>query len=200
MSDARRAPAPTIASDAEIQGAEELVILVDPDDNEIGSLPKLRAHRERRLHRAISVFIFDPAGNLLLQRRAAGKYHSAGLWTNTCCSHPRPGERVEAAASRRLREEMSLSCELRHVFAFTYEATLGAGLFEHELDHVFVGQGSAAPAPDPAEVAAWRWIAPDALDRELREQPADFTAWFEIALRELRARGERGPRASVTSR
>jgi isopentenyl-diphosphate Delta-isomerase len=160
---------------------EEKVVLVDPDDNPIGTAPKLQAHLEGRLHRAISVFVFNDRGEMLLQRRAESKYHSGGLWSNTCCSHPRPGEETIAAADRRLREEMGFQTPLEAAFTFLYRAELEAGLVENELDHVFVGTTDAEPMPDPREVDAWRWIDPTDLRRELAEHPETFTAWFPIA-------------------
>jgi isopentenyl-diphosphate Delta-isomerase len=160
---------------------EEKVVLVDPDDKPIGTAPKLQAHLEGRLHRAISVFVFNDRGEMLLQRRAESKYHSGGLWSNTCCSHPRPGEETIAAADRRLREEMGFQAPLEAAFTFRYRAELEAGLVENELDHVFVGTTDAEPKPDPREVDAWRWIGPADLRRELAERPETFTAWFPIA-------------------
>lgn len=117
----------------------EYVVLVDEQDKETGTMEKLQAHLNGRLHRAVSVFLFNSKGELLLQQRASGKYHSANLWTNTCCSHPRPGESAYDAANRRLYEEMGLACELSEVFSFIYKAHLGNNLTEHEFDHVFVG-------------------------------------------------------------
>ena len=137
---------------------DEQVILVDADDDEIGISPKLRAHETGELHRAVSVFVFDADGRVLLQRRAAGKYHSAGLWSNTCCGHPRPGETARAAALRRLREEMGVECALEPRGSFSYRAILGNGLVEHEIDHLFVGTFQGSPAPDASEVAEWRWM------------------------------------------
>jgi isopentenyl-diphosphate Delta-isomerase len=166
-------------------GAEEQVVLVDESDHETGVAGKMAAHREGRLHRAISVFVFDGAGALLLQRRADGKYHTPGLWTNTCCSHPRPGEPVEAAAHRRLREEMGFDCALERAFSFIYRAEFGNGLVEHELDHVFVGTWDGRPTPDPREVGAWRRILPEALARERAANPDAFTPWFHIAYPKL---------------
>jgi isopentenyl-diphosphate Delta-isomerase len=160
---------------------EEMVVLVDPDDNPVGTAPKLQAHLDGRLHRAISVFVFNDRGEMLLQRRAESKYHSGGLWSNTCCSHPRPGEETIAAAGRRLREEMGFQTPLEAAFTFLYRAELEAGLVENELDHVFVGTTDAEPVPDPREVDAWRWIGPADLRRELAESPETFTAWFPIA-------------------
>jgi len=170
---------------------EERVVLVDTADNEVGTAPKLQAHRTGDLHRAISVFVFDSEGRMLLQRRAEGKYHSGGLWSNTCCSHPRPGEPAATAARRRLREEMGLDCELEPVFTFVYRADLDGGLTEHELDHVFVGTTDDSPEPDPDEVGGWRWVEPVEIAREMDSDPALFTAWFPIAFRALfERRGE----------
>jgi isopentenyl-diphosphate Delta-isomerase len=161
---------------------EELVILVDAEDNEIGLAPKMQAHRTGDLHRAISVFLLNSRGEMLLQRRAFGKYHSSGLWSNACCSHPRRGESPGDAAARRLREEMGISCDLQPAFRFTYRAELEDGLVEHELDHVFVGRTDDTPHADPEEVGEWRWVAIGELQREMRDDPDRFTAWFHIAL------------------
>ncbi len=164
---------------------EELVVLVDQNDREVGIAPKLLAHRQGDLHRAVSVFIVNGAGEMLLQRRAEGKYHSGGLWSNACCSHPRPGESPSSAASRRLLEEMGISCTLEHAFSFIYRAPLPDGLTEHELDHVFVGVCASDPVPDREEVEDWRWISMPALEQELADQPDRFTIWFPLALRRL---------------
>ena len=176
---------------------EERVVLVDERDVEIGTEEKLRAHRDAALHRAVSVFLFDGRGAVLLQRRAAGKYHSGGLWSNACCGHPRPGESAAAAAHRRLREEMGIDCPLAPVFAFTYRAELGGGLVEHEFDHVFVGRCVAEPAPDPtpdpAEVEGWRWADVEQVRADLAARPDRYTAWFRTALEELLARGAHRP-------
>jgi isopentenyl-diphosphate delta-isomerase len=169
----------------------EKVILVDENDRELGTEEKERAHREGRLHRAFSVFVFDARGRLLLQRRSRTKYHSAGLWTNTCCSHPRPGERVEAAALRRLREEMGIECELRSVFPLLYRAELEGGMTEHEYDHVLVGECGRDPAPDPDEVDDWAWVDAAEVRREVAEAPERFTHWFRLALPELLDRLDR---------
>ena len=164
-------------------------MLVDANDAQLGSEAKLPAHQLGLLHRAFSVFLFDPRGRLLLQRRAAGKYHSGGLWTNTCCSHPRPGEAVAAAARRRLRQEMGIDCPLEPAFQFVYCAALDHGLTEHEYDHVLVGRFQGEPAPDPAEVDDWRWAAAGEVLRELEAAPERFTVWFRIAIQELQTRG-----------
>lgn len=161
---------------------EERVILVDERDRELGSCEKLRAHMEGALHRAFSVFVFDADGRLLLQRRARGKYHSGGLWSNTACGHPRPGEETGAAARRRLREEMNLDCELRPAFAFLYRAELGGGLVEYEYDHVFFGRCDGPPAPDPAEVEDWRWVTIEELRRGLGDEPASYSRWLKLAV------------------
>jgi isopentenyl-diphosphate delta-isomerase len=162
---------------------EERVVLVDENDGEVGTLEKQRAHAEGRLHRALSVFVLNARGEMLLQRRAAAKYHSAGLWTNTCCSHPRPGERVDHAARRRLREEMGIDCDLSPAFAFTYRADVGGGLAEHEFDHVFLGRWNGEPRPDEDEVDQWRWVSLPDVEREVADDPAAFTPWFRIVLR-----------------
>jgi isopentenyl-diphosphate delta-isomerase len=172
--------------------SDELVVLVDARDNEMGTASKRRAHLDGRLHRAVSVFVFNGAGEMLLQQRAAGKYHSAGLWSNACCSHPRPGENPHQAAIRRLEEEMGLRHPLEHVFAFIYRAELDSGLTEHELDHVFVGVGDEDPVPNAGEVMDWMWMEVPQLTRELARAPERFTAWFPLALHELLARRNGG--------
>lgn len=159
---------------------KELVILVDEQDNEIGTMEKLQAHKEGALHRAISVFIFNSKKELLLQKRARGKYHSPGLWTNTCCTHPHIGETVKQAAVRRLGEEMGLSCPLHRAFTFIYNEKLDNGLTEHEFDHVFTGIADGRPTPEASEVEAFRYVTVDVLDKELRTNPEHFTEWFKI--------------------
>lgn len=180
---------------SESRGSER-VVLVDEDDRSVGTEEKLKAHRRGLLHRAFSVFVRDAEGRWLLQKRAPGKYHSGGLWSNTCCSHPRPGEPVEAAARRRLREEMGFACPTTELFTFRYRVRLGDELWEHELDHVLVGRSDAEPDPDPAEVEDWRWVPVEELCRELERDPERFTYWFrEIAPRlwdEASARDEVG--------
>ena len=167
---------------------EERVILVDPSDAVVGTEEKMRAHKTGALHRAFSVFVVDDSGRLLLQRRAAGKYHSAGLWSNTCCGHPRPGEDVNAAAARRLHEEMGILCELSPRGAFIYRAELGNGLFEHELDHLFVGRFAGDPKPDVREAEDWAWTPWSRVEAECAERPERFTVWLPIALRALAGR------------
>jgi isopentenyl-diphosphate delta-isomerase len=173
----------------------DLVILVDENDREIGLKDKLSAHRDGDLHRAISVFLFDSGGRMLLQQRATGKYHSGGLWTNASCSHPKQGEPVQNAAVRRLEEEMGISCaDLEHAFSFTYKADVGNHLTEHELDHVFIGSSDAPPRPDPMEVMGYRYASLSEIEKDLKEHPEQYTTWFRLVfdrvkrLREHQAR------------
>lgn len=161
----------------------EMVILVDPQDREIGTEEKLKAHRDGKLHRAFSVFVFNAKGEMLLQQRAFNKYHSGGLWTNACCSHPRPQEPVEQAAKRRLQEEMGIDCVLRKAFHFIYKAKLDGGLIEHELDHVFIGNYDGKITPDANEVADYRWLTIHALKNELQNSLEKYTVWFQLAFR-----------------
>jgi isopentenyl-diphosphate delta-isomerase len=159
------------------------VVLVDEDDRALGTAEKLRAHAEGRLHRALSVFVFDDAGRLLLQRRTPEKYHSGGLWSNTCCSHPHPEEPPLAAAQRRLREEMGFGCALAPLLHFTYQAPVGDGLTEHEYDHVFVGVvDDVTVRPDPAEVADWTWAPVRAIRAAIASDPRRYTVWFRRLL------------------
>ena len=158
----------------------EQVILVDHRDNEIGTAEKMEAHLQGLLHRAFSVFIFNSKGELLLQQRALIKYHSPGLWTNTCCSHPKPGEDTISAAHRRLQEEMGLSCDLQLAFSFVYKAELDQGLTEHEFDHVFIGKTDLLPETNPEEVMAHRYISTDQLNEWMEKDQRQFTAWFKI--------------------
>ncbi len=167
----------------------ERVILVDPSDAEIGTEEKLVAHRQGALHRALSIFVMNAAGDLLLQRRSNTKYHSGGLWSNTCCSHPRPGEDTVDAAHRRLGEEMGFDCDLTPAFSFIYRANVGEGLTEHELDHVLVGRFDGIPRPAPDEVDDWRWAKLEDVQGEIDAHPELFSVWFRTALEGLRARG-----------
>ena len=154
--------------------------MVNEDDVEIGVMEKLQAHREAKLHRAISVFIFNDKGELLLQKRAEGKYHSAGLWTNTCCSHPRPNEATNDAAERRLMEEMGIECELTHAFSFIYKAELKNGLTEHELDHVYFGTYNAEPNVNPEEVGEWKYESMNRITADIKTNQEKYTEWFKI--------------------
>ena len=164
---------------------EERVILVSENDEAIGEADKLEVHRSGQLHRAFSVLVLDDNGSVLLQRRADSKYHSPGLWSNTCCGHPRPGERTVDAARRRLEEEMGFTCDLAPLTTFTYQTDLAGDLVEHELDHVFVGRTTETPNPDETEVGAWRWAEVAELNRWTQERPQEFTAWFPTVLESL---------------
>lgn len=159
---------------------EEKVILVDTADTPLGTMPKMEAHEKAVLHRAFSVFIFNQKGELMLQQRALHKYHSPGLWTNTCCSHQRLGETNIEAGKRRLYEEMGFSVPLQELFSFIYKAPFDNGLTEHELDHVMVGYFEAEPTINPEEVAAWKWISLEELEQDLSRKPENYTVWFKI--------------------
>jgi isopentenyl-diphosphate delta-isomerase len=164
---------------------DEYVVLVDKDGFDLldpnghcRTMPKLQAHVAGKLHRAISVFVFSSGNALLLQRRSAGKYHSAGLWSNTCCSHPRPSESPAAAARRRLQEEMRLDCPLQELLTFTYSSPVGNGLIENEFDHVFTGCTDNEPQPDPEEADDWMWQDVNALRNDLQLHPDRYTYWL----------------------
>lgn len=157
------------------------VILVDEHDNVAGTMDKLEAHQKAILHRAVSVFIINSRGEWILQQRALGKYHSAGLWSNTCCTHPSPGETVEEAARKRLMEEMGMPCIALHkAFHFIYRADLDNGLAEHELDHVFYGFCDEQPRINSNEVMAWKAVAPFLIEKELLDYPQNYTVWFRL--------------------
>lgn len=166
---------------------QTLVVLVDQEDREVGTMEKMEAHRRAKLHRAFSVFIFDSAGRMLLQQRAYAKYHSGGLWTNTCCSHPFPGESVEAAAARRLQEELGFCVPLTHAFSFVYQAAFDNGLTEYEYDHVFAGYYEGELRPDPAEIAATAYHSPDVIREELRTCPENIRPGFTWPFRRSRS-------------
>lgn len=160
----------------------EDVILVDSTDRATGTMEKMEAHRKGALHRAFSVFVFNPEGKLLLQQRALDKYHSAGLWTNTCCSHPRPDEDTSKAAARRLKEEMGLETELRYKTSFLYRAEFDNGLTEHEFDHVYTGITPNEPVINRAEAADYKWLWPEDIKSAIAAAPDNFTPWFRIAM------------------
>jgi isopentenyl-diphosphate delta-isomerase len=164
----------------------ECVILVDERDQATGLAEKMEAHRQGWLHRAFSVFIFNNNHELLIHQRASHKYHSRALWTNTCCSHPREKESVEEAAHRRLQEEMGFDCALQPLFSFVYKAPLEDGLYEHEFDHVLIGQWTGQPVPNPEEVMDWKYISLDTLENEIQVHPEHYTVWFKIALPKVR--------------
>lgn len=163
---------------------EEQVILVDTNDNQIGLMAKMEAHEKAVLHRAFSVFTFNDKGQLLLQQRAADKYHSPLLWTNTCCSHQRNGESNLEAGKRRLFEEMGFSCELKEVFSFIYKAPFDNGLTEHELDHVMVGNYNENPVINKKEVESFKWMTLEEVKNDIDLQPETYTEWFKIIFKE----------------
>lgn len=165
--------------------ANEQVILVDSNDLPLGQASKEIVHLKGMLHRAISVFIFNSKGQLLLQRRARDKYHSGGLWTNSCCSHPRPGEDTLMAAKRRLEEEMGIQADLCFTFSFLYKTEFENGLIEHEFDHVFFGTSDQTPEPNPKEVEAWKYAKLDELCLDVQENPSLYTSWFKICMNEV---------------
>ncbi|HMH32733.1 MAG TPA: isopentenyl-diphosphate Delta-isomerase [Puia sp.] len=157
------------------------VILVNEQDEPIGTMEKMEAHRKALLHRAFSVFIFNTKGEMLLQQRAKNKYHSGGLWTNACCSHPRPDEEVRAAAARRLQEELGISTHIRKIFDFIYRATFDNGLTEFEFDHVFIGSYDGIISPDKNEVNDYCFKPLDEIQSSLASHPSKYTNWFHIA-------------------
>ncbi|WP_028115343.1 isopentenyl-diphosphate Delta-isomerase [Ferrimonas senticii] len=166
--------------------AVEHVVVVDELGQVLGTQEKMAAHRSGVLHRAFSIFVFNSRGQLMLQQRALHKYHSGGLWTNTCCSHPRLHETFKQGAVRRLQEEMGLECELTEVFQFTYRAELDQGMIEHEFDQVLFGITDQLPKLNPEEAASFRFISLDELDQQMAQQPQQFTAWFQIAYQQVR--------------
>ena len=163
---------------------EEKVILVNEDDKQLGLMGKMEAHEKAVLHRAFSVFVFNKKGELLLQQRALDKYHSPGLWTNTCCSHQRDRELNIEAGQRRLQEEMGFQCELQELFWFVYKAAFDNGLTEHELDHVMIGSFEDDPIINPEEVASFKWMLLDDVKKSMKEQPELYTEWFKIIFNE----------------
>lgn len=159
---------------------EEMVVLVNEKDEQVGLMPKLEAHEKAVLHRAFSVFVFNDAGELMMQQRALSKYHSPGLWTNTCCSHQRDGESNIEAGKRRLEEEMGFQVPLKEVTWFIYKAPFDNGLTEHELDHIMVGQFNGEAQINQDEVAAWKWMPLEAVKQDIENKPELYTAWFKI--------------------
>jgi isopentenyl-diphosphate delta-isomerase len=164
----------------------EYVVLVNDNDMPLGTMEKMEAHERGKLHRAFSVFIFNKKGEMMLQRRALEKYHSPGLWTNTVCSHPHPGENILDAAHRRMMEEMGFDCELKEIFSFKYKANVGGGLTEHEFDHVFIGTTDEKPNPNPEEVSEWKYMSMNDVMEDIRNNPQNYTEWFKIAIKELK--------------
>lgn len=163
----------------------EYVVLVDNQDNQVGLMEKMEAHVNPTLHRAFSIFIFNSKKEMLLQRRALTKYHTPGLWTNTCCSHPRDGESLGAATKRRLMEEMGMECDLKELFSFIYKADVMQGLTEHEFDHVFVGKTDAIPLINKDEVDSYKYETVGNIKSDIEKNPENYTAWFKIAFAEM---------------
>lgn len=159
---------------------EEKVILVNEKDEQIGLMPKMEAHEKALLHRAFSVFVFNKKNELMVHQRALGKYHSPGLWTNTCCSHQRDGETNIEAGKRRLQEEMGFTTDLKDTISFIYKAPFDNGLTEHEFDHILVGHYEGEPNLNPEEVNAWKWMSLEALKEDLETNPQLYTEWFKI--------------------
>lgn len=164
---------------------EELVVLVNENNEQIGLMPKLEAHQKALLHRAFSVFILNDKNELMLQQRAADKYHSPLLWANTCCSHQREGETNIEAGNRRLQEEMGFNTQLKELFSFIYKAPFDNGLTEHELDHVMIGYYNQEPTINPDEVEAWKWMDIDEVRKDIQQNPDIYTAWFKIIFNEF---------------
>ncbi|MBN8578534.1 MAG: isopentenyl-diphosphate Delta-isomerase [Cytophagales bacterium] len=160
----------------------EAVILVDAQDNEIGTMEKLEAHQKGFLHRAFSILVFNSKGELMLQQRATSKYHSGGLWTNTCCSHPRPGETALEAGKRKLRHEMGFDCDLAYSHKFIYKVELDNNLIEHEWDYVLIGYSDATPKLNAEEAAAWKYVTLEEVRRDVDKNPNNYTRWFKLIL------------------
>ena len=160
------------------------VLLVDENNKVIGKQDKLKVHKLGLLHRAFSIFIFNSKNELLIQKRALDKYHTSGLWSNTCCSHPYT-ENIKQEAKKRLQEEMGFSCNIKKVFSFIYKVDVGNNLIEHEYDHVFLGRFDGQPVLNPQEAEDWQWIGLEELERDIKENPEKYTYWFKIALPKL---------------
>jgi isopentenyl-diphosphate Delta-isomerase len=163
----------------------QTLILVDENDNQVGTGEKMDVHRKGILHRCFSIFIFNSAGHVMLQKRAISKYHSGGLWTNTCCSHPRDGELVEEAIHRRMIEEMGFDCEMQKAFTFIYRAELDHGLTEHEFDHVYLGTYNGTVTPNPEEADGYEWEKVDTVMTDMKNNPGRYTVWSIIAFKKL---------------
>lgn len=161
------------------------VVLVNSNDEPIGLMPKLEVHQKGLLHRAFSIFIVNANGEIMMQQRVLNKYHSGGLWTNTCCSHPGIDEPIQEAANRRLKEEMNISCDLMFVSKFIYKAEFGNGLIEHEYDHVFFGYSDDIPVINKSEASDWKWMNIDELKEDLNINPSSYTVWLKPALEQL---------------
>ena len=165
----------------------DYVVLLNKKDQEIGTMEKMEAHQKGLLHRAFSVFIFNSKGEMLIHRRALGKYHSPGLWTNTCCSHPRPNETVLDAANRRLDEEMGMVESLSEVVSFVYHHKFDNGLVEHEFDHILTGISDALPSINEDEVDSYKYMGIEELEQSMKQNPDDYSIWFKLAYPKLKA-------------
>ena len=165
----------------------DYVVLVNKKDQEIGTMEKIEAHQKGLLHRAFSVFILNSKGEMLIHRRALGKYHSPGLWTNTCCSHPRPNETVLDAANRRLDEEMGMGESLSEVVSFVYHHKFDNGLVEHEFDHILTGISDALPSINEDEVDSYKYMGIEELEQSMKQNPDDYSIWFKLAYPKLKA-------------
>lgn len=161
------------------------LILVDEEDNAIGHGEKMEVHEKGQLHRAFSIFVVNDKNELMLQKRALHKYHSGGLWANTCCSHPIKSEDQEVTVKRRLMEEMGFTCEIKPLFSFIYKASLDHGLTEHEFDHVYLGHYEGSPSPNPDEVGDWRWIGIETLKTDLVENSDQYVYWLQVAFQQF---------------
>ena len=164
---------------------EDQVILVDENDEIVGEMGKLAAHQQGLLHRAFSVIIFNSRKEMLLQQRATSKYHSPSLWSNACCSHPKPGEKMIDAVNRRLIEEIGMQCEAQFSHRFHYKIAFENGLVEHELDHVFIGTSDAEPILNPDEVQAFKYVSMEELNADMQLNPANYTFWFHLIMKEI---------------
>jgi len=162
------------------------VILIDRKNRKIGIEEKLKAHREGKLHRAFSIFVFNSKGELLIQRRVKEKYHSGGLWANTACSHPKPNESYSCAVHRRLKEEMGFECKLKKLFCFFYKAKFENGLIENEHDCVFIGKFDGKIKPNKKEVMNYKWISMEELKKDAKKNPSKYAIWLRIALRKMK--------------
>lgn len=159
---------------------KEMILLVDENDNEVGYGEKHEVHKKGIFHRAFSIFIFNSQKQLLMQKRESNKYHSPGLWTNTCCSHQRQNELLSEAIHRRLKEEMGFDCQLKEVFTFSYRVEFKPGLIENEFDHVFVGYYEGEITPEPSEVEDYKWMSLEEIKKDMEQNPDKYTYWFKI--------------------
>ncbi|MBW2999926.1 isopentenyl-diphosphate Delta-isomerase [Candidatus Woesearchaeota archaeon] len=166
---------------------KQKVILVDKNNRKIGVEEKIKAHKEGKLHRAFSIFVFNSKGELLLQQRAKTKYHSEGLWSNTVCSHPKPNETYHQAIHRRLKEEMGFDCKLKKLFCFIYNTGFQNGLIENEYDCVFIGKFDGKPKPNPKEIMDYKWIPVKELKKDIIKNPNKYSVWLKIALNRIKS-------------